>query len=101
MKKILIKEGRTGFFGYHLCKNFLKLEYKVYRLSKTEPKLIRKLSKVKYLLGDISIIKSISFLKKKFLFQISFVSVYLKKMIIKVKINTISNIKKQINKYLI
>lgn len=64
MKKILIIGG-TGFFGYHLCKNFLKLRFKVFSLSKFKPTRIRKLTSVKYLFGDISKIKSISFLKKK------------------------------------
>lgn len=64
MKKILIVGG-TGFFGYHLCENFLKLRFKVFSLSKFKPKKVRKLSNVNYLFGDISKIKSISFLKKK------------------------------------
>ena len=57
MKKILIIGG-TGFFGYHLCKNFLKLRFKVFSLSKFKPTRIRKLTSVKYLFGDISKIKS-------------------------------------------
>ena len=52
-KKILIVGG-TGFFGYHLCKIFLKLKYGVSSLSKSKPKKIRKLSNVKYFYGDIS-----------------------------------------------
>ena len=62
-KKILIVGG-TGFFGYHLSKYFLKLKYRVISLSLSRPKKIRKLSKIRYLYGDISKKKKIRFLKK-------------------------------------
>ena len=52
-KKILITGG-TGFIGYHLAKNFLKLKWKVTSISTKKPKKIRELKKVKYLICDIS-----------------------------------------------
>ena len=63
-KKILIVGG-TGFLGYHLCKNFLKLKYDVSSLSKFKPKKIRKLSNVKYFYGNIAKEKNIKFLENK------------------------------------
>ena len=65
MKKKILIVGGTGFLGYHLCKNFLKLKYNVSSLSKFKPKKIRKLSNIKYFYGDISKKKNIKFLKKK------------------------------------
>lgn len=52
-KKILITGG-TGFIGYHLAKKCLKLNWKVTSLSSNNPKKVRKLKKVKYLIADIS-----------------------------------------------
>ena len=52
-KKILITGG-TGFIGYHLAKKCLKLNWSVTSLSTKKPKKIRKLKRVKYLIGDIS-----------------------------------------------
>ena len=46
--------GGTGFLGYHLIKRCLKLRWNVTSLSLHRPKKIRKLKKVKYLVGDIS-----------------------------------------------
>ena len=51
--------GGTGFIGYHLAKKSLKKGWEVTSISTNKPKKIRYLSKVKYLICDIS--------KKKFL----------------------------------
>jgi nucleoside-diphosphate-sugar epimerase len=51
--KILITGG-TGFIGYNLSKECLKLKWSVTSLSSKKPKNIRKLKKVKYLVCDIS-----------------------------------------------
>ena len=53
--------GRTGFFGYHICKTLHK-KFKVFSLSKSQPTAQRKLKNVKYLLGDIRKLSSINFL---------------------------------------
>jgi dTDP-glucose 4,6-dehydratase len=65
MKKKILIVGGTGFLGYHLCKNFLKLKYDVSSLSKSKPKKIRKLSNVKYFYGNIAKEKNIKFLENK------------------------------------
>lgn len=52
-KKILIIGG-TGFLGYHLAKKCLLKKWKVTSISSNRPKKIRYLSKVKYLILDIS-----------------------------------------------
>ena len=52
-KKILITGG-TGFIGFHLAKKCLKLNWSVTSLSTKKPKINRRLSKVKYLISDIS-----------------------------------------------
>ncbi len=51
--KILVIGG-TGFIGYHILKKALAKNWLTYSFSTKSPKKIRKLSKVKYLLGDIS-----------------------------------------------
>ena len=56
--------GGTGFVGFHLCKYFLKQEYKVFSISLNKPKEIRKLKNVKYFTCNISKFKEIIFLKK-------------------------------------
>ena len=61
-KKILIIGG-TGFFGFHLLKFFLKLNWNVFSLSKSRPNYLRALKNIKYLHGDISKKDSIKFLK--------------------------------------
>ena len=53
MKNILIIGG-TGFIGYHLAKKCLKKNFKVTSISKNQPKKIRFLKKVKYIICDIS-----------------------------------------------
>lgn len=62
-KKILIVGG-TGFLGFHLCKFFIKKNWKVLSLSLRPPVVSRKLNKVKYFYGDISNIDKIFFLNK-------------------------------------
>lgn len=53
MKNILIIGG-TGFIGYHLAKKCLKKNFKVTSISKNQPKKIRFLKKVKYIICDIN-----------------------------------------------
>ncbi len=53
MKNILIIGG-TGFIGYHLAKKCLKKNFKVTSVSKNQPKKIRFLEKVKYIICDIN-----------------------------------------------
>jgi nucleoside-diphosphate-sugar epimerase len=52
-KKILIVGG-TGFLGYHLAKKCIEKGWNVTSVSTNKPKKIRFLSKVKYLILDIS-----------------------------------------------
>jgi nucleoside-diphosphate-sugar epimerase len=52
-KKILIVGG-TGFLGYHLAKKCLAKGWQVTSISTNNPKKIRFLTKVKYLIVDIS-----------------------------------------------
>jgi len=52
-KKILIVGG-TGFIGYHLAKKSLKKGWQVTSISSNLPKKIRYLSKVKYIICDIT-----------------------------------------------
>ena len=52
-KKILIVGG-TGFLGYHLAKKCILKKWSVVSISTNKPKKIRYLSKVKYLILDIS-----------------------------------------------
>ena len=63
--KILIIGG-TGFLGYHLIKKCLKLRWKITSLSLHKPKKIRKLKKVKYLIGDISKKKKLTKINRYF-----------------------------------
>ena len=58
--------GGTGFIGYHLAKKSLKKGWKVTSISSSKPKKIRYLSKVKYLICDITNIKSLKNIKKSF-----------------------------------
>jgi nucleoside-diphosphate-sugar epimerase len=62
-KKILIVGG-TGFLGYHLAKKCIKKGWGVTSISTNKPKKIRFLSKVKYLILDISKKKLIKKLTK-------------------------------------
>ena len=61
-KKILVIGG-TGFIGYYLLRDAIKKNWLVVSFSKHSPKKHRKLRKVKYLLGDISIKKSLKKIK--------------------------------------
>jgi nucleoside-diphosphate-sugar epimerase len=63
-KKILIIGG-TGFLGYHLAKKCIEKKWNVTSISTNKPKKIRFLSKVKYLIQDISKKKLINKLIKQ------------------------------------
>lgn len=54
MKKKILIVGGTGFLGYHLAKKCIKKGWGVTSISTNKPKKIRFLSKVKYLILDIS-----------------------------------------------
>ena len=57
-RKMLIIGG-SGFIGYHLAKLALKKGWKIDSISRKFPKKNRKLSKVKYLICDITKLKNI------------------------------------------
>ena len=54
MKKKILIIGGTGFIGYHFSKKCLLHKFEVTGLSRSKPKKIRKLKKVKYIYADIS-----------------------------------------------
>ncbi len=54
MKKKILIVGGTGFLGYHLAKKCLAKGWQVTSISTNNPKKIRFLTKVKYLIVDIS-----------------------------------------------
>ena len=54
IKKNILIVGGTGFIGYHLAKKSLKKGWQVTSVSTRYPKKIRSLSKVKYLICDIT-----------------------------------------------
>ena len=54
MKKKILIVGGTGFLGYHLAKKCIEKGWDVTSISTNKPKKIRFLSKVKYLILDIS-----------------------------------------------
>ena len=64
MKKKILIVGGTGFLGYHLAKKCIKKGWGVTSISTNKPKKIRFLSKVKYLILDISKKKLIKKLTK-------------------------------------
>ena len=66
LKNNILIVGGTGFIGYHLAKKSLKKGWKVTSISSSKPKKIRYLSKVKYLICDITNIKSLKNIKKSF-----------------------------------
>ncbi len=68
-KKILIVGG-TGFIGYHLAKKSLNKGWKVFSVSTKKPKKIRHLSKVKYIICDIT---KKNILKKKIKLKFDYV----------------------------
>lgn len=54
MKKKILIVGGTGFLGYHLAKKCIEKGWNVTSISTSKPKKIRFLSKIKYLIFDIS-----------------------------------------------
>ena len=54
MKKKILITGGTGFIGYHLAKKCVQMGWEVTSFSKRKPKPIRRLDKVKYLIGDLT-----------------------------------------------
>ena len=58
-KNNILIVGGTGFIGYHLAKKSLKKGWKVTSVSSKPPKKIRYLSKVKYIICDITKKKSL------------------------------------------
>ena len=63
-KKMLIIGG-SGFIGYHLAKLSLKKGWNIDSISRKFPKKNRKLSKVKYLICDITKLKNIKKYSKR------------------------------------
>ena len=59
LKKNILIVGGTGFIGYHLAKKSLKKGWQVTSISSKAPTKIRYLSKVKYILCDITKKKSL------------------------------------------
>ena len=66
LKNNILIIGGTGFIGYHLAKKCLQLGWKVTSLSLNKPKNFRKLTKVRYLKGNISSKKSLKKINKNF-----------------------------------
>ena len=58
-KNNILIVGGTGFIGYHLAKKSLKKGWQVTSISSKAPMKIRYLSKVKYILCDITKKKSL------------------------------------------
>jgi UDP-glucose 4-epimerase len=61
-KKIILIVGGTGFLGFHICNFLKKKNWSILSLSLGPPLKQRKIKKVKYLFGDISKLKQLSFL---------------------------------------
>ena len=59
LKKNILIVGGTGFIGYHLASRSLKKGWQVTSISSKAPRKIRYLSKVKYILCDITKKKSL------------------------------------------
>ena len=64
IKKFLIIGG-TGFLGYFISKRLIKLKHNVTSLSISQPSKLRKLAKVKYLLGNMKNYNKMNILFKK------------------------------------
>jgi len=69
-KNILIVGG-TGFIGYHLAKESLLKGLKVTSFSTKPPIKIRKISKIKYIFGDISKKNNLSKLNKDYSYVVN------------------------------
>ena len=54
MKETMLVTGGTGFIGYHLAKRSLKEGWNVTSISTRRPKKLRYISKVKYIICDIT-----------------------------------------------
>ena len=54
LKKNILIVGGTGFIGYHLAKKSIEKGWQVTSISSRYPKKIRYLSKVKYIICDIT-----------------------------------------------
>jgi len=52
-KKVLIIGG-TGFIGFHLANFCKKKKYKVHIISRTKPKISRRIKNIIYIKADIS-----------------------------------------------
>ena len=52
-KNAILIIGGTGFIGFNLAKNCVKHGLNVFSLSTSKPKKLKKLNKVKYIIGDI------------------------------------------------
>ena len=64
MKKKILITGGTGFIGYNLAKKCVRMGWEVTSFSKRKPKPIRRLDKVKYLIGDLTKKKDLKVLKE-------------------------------------
>ena len=53
-KKNILIVGGTGFVGYHLAKKSLKKDWQVTSISSRSPRKIRRLTKVKYIICDVT-----------------------------------------------
>ncbi len=67
----LLVIGGTGFIGYHLCKRAVRLGWSVTSFSLNKPKKLRKLFKVKYCVGNITLKKSLKKIDKNFDFVVN------------------------------
>ena len=65
MKKKILIIGGTGFIGYHLAKQCLKLNWEVTTLSLQKPKKIERIKKIKYLIFDFRKFKNLKKIIKK------------------------------------
>ena len=54
MKKKILVAGGTGFLGFHLLKKLSHLNYTLFSLSSKKPTKHKKISKVKYIICDVT-----------------------------------------------